>query len=409
MNPDDPKLTAYALGELSDRERESIEQELAKSPEARAQVAQTQQIAEDLKRAFRAELDHNGQEPRNVLPLPYARLFWSERQWPGIAIAALLIASLAIAAMLVWRSSTGSGPNFASGSHSDADTSGTVTVEYSSDEERMPVDSASDSGGESPFVSVSAKPLSTFRLRVGTNSYPAVRKFIESGVRPPRDAVRIEEMINYFTYDYPAPTADRIVILAVDAASCPWATEHQLVRIAVKFREDASETIDEIISRSEVEVRFNPARVQSYRLLGYDAPVTGVPNAGPGDSIAQRQPQRSVTAFYEINLVNGEQPEAGRSAPYELLTARTKSLGSTSRIEAEEIFGGVPVAFGKASPDFRFAAAVAEFGMILRGSAYKGTGTLSDVIKWAETAPAKNNDSERTAFVECARKTISLL
>ena len=62
---------------------------------------------------------------------------------------------------------------------------------------------------ENPFLAARDNPLSTFSIDVDTASYSNVRRFIENGSLPPKDAVRVEEMINYFAYDYPQPTTDR--------------------------------------------------------------------------------------------------------------------------------------------------------------------------------------------------------
>ncbi|MCK5074744.1 MAG: von Willebrand factor type A domain-containing protein, partial [Calditrichia bacterium] len=59
---------------------------------------------------------------------------------------------------------------------------------------------------ENPFMAVVKNPLSTFSIDVDAASYANVRRFINSNQQPPKDAARIEEMINYFSYDYPQPT-----------------------------------------------------------------------------------------------------------------------------------------------------------------------------------------------------------
>jgi Ca-activated chloride channel family protein len=85
-------------------------------------------------------------------------------------------------------------------------------------------------------------PLSTFSIDVDTASYSVVRKMLSEGFRPPKDAVRVEEMINYFPYDYAAPVDGRPFAAHLEAAPCPWKPEHQLVRIAIKGKEiDRSE------------------------------------------------------------------------------------------------------------------------------------------------------------------------
>jgi Ca-activated chloride channel homolog len=92
---------------------------------------------------------------------------------------------------------------------------------------------------ENPFMPTAGNPLSTFALDVDTASYTNVRRFLERGQRPPRDAVRIEELVNYFPYGYAAPAADSEAPLTahLEVAPAPWAPEHRLVRIGLKARD----------------------------------------------------------------------------------------------------------------------------------------------------------------------------
>jgi len=72
---------------------------------------------------------------------------------------------------------------------------------------------------ENPFLQAASNPLSTFSIDVDTASYSNVRRFINSGSLPPKDAVRVEEMINYFTYDYREPEGDKPFSIDVDATA----------------------------------------------------------------------------------------------------------------------------------------------------------------------------------------------
>src|SRR5262249_30959786 len=76
--------------------------------------------------------------------------------------------------------------------------------------------------------------LSTLSIDVDTASYSNIRRFIQAGQMPPTDAVRIEEMVNYFTYNYPKPTGDQPFSITTKAAVCPWNAEHQLVNIGIQ-------------------------------------------------------------------------------------------------------------------------------------------------------------------------------
>lgn len=90
---------------------------------------------------------------------------------------------------------------------------------------------------ENAFLAVAAEPMSTFSIDVDRASYSNVRRFIlQSGQRPPRDAVRIEELVNYFPYDYADPTGDDPIAIHTEVGPAPWKPEHQLVRIGLQAR-----------------------------------------------------------------------------------------------------------------------------------------------------------------------------
>ncbi|HEY2883085.1 MAG TPA: VWA domain-containing protein, partial [Pirellulales bacterium] len=91
---------------------------------------------------------------------------------------------------------------------------------------------------ENTFLGAAENPLSTFSIDVDTASYSNIRRFLmQQGTLPPAGAVRIEEMVNYFRYQYPQPEGDKPFSVTTEVASCPWMPEHRLVRIGLKGRE----------------------------------------------------------------------------------------------------------------------------------------------------------------------------
>lgn len=90
---------------------------------------------------------------------------------------------------------------------------------------------------ENQFSDPKSTPLSTFAIDVDAASYSNFRRFINNGQLPPKDAVRIEEMINYFRYDLPAPTNDDPVAIHTELSSAPWNPQHRLLRIGLKAKE----------------------------------------------------------------------------------------------------------------------------------------------------------------------------
>lgn len=90
---------------------------------------------------------------------------------------------------------------------------------------------------ETPVRSVALEPLSTFSVDVDTASYSNIRRFLDNRQLPPASAVRLEEMINYFDYDYPPPTGADPFSVSVEIAGCPWAPERRLVRIGLQAQD----------------------------------------------------------------------------------------------------------------------------------------------------------------------------
>ena len=87
---------------------------------------------------------------------------------------------------------------------------------------------------ENGFKDVKNNPLSTFSIDVDNASYSNIRRFINSGQLPPADAVRIEEMINYFKYDYPEPRGEHPFSVYAEVAVCPWNYKHQLLQVGLR-------------------------------------------------------------------------------------------------------------------------------------------------------------------------------
>lgn len=127
---------------------------------------------------------------------------------------------------------------------------------------------------ENPFLTATENPLSTFSIDVDAGSYSNVRRFLHGGELPPVGAVRIEELINYFHYDYPQPTNQDPFSINTELSACAWNPAHQLVMIGLQGKRIPTENLPASnlvflidVSGSMMEPEKLPLVQSSLRLL----------------------------------------------------------------------------------------------------------------------------------------------
>lgn len=87
---------------------------------------------------------------------------------------------------------------------------------------------------DNPFLQTSLQPVSTFSVDADGASYAIVRRYLNSGYHVNPSSVRIEELLNYFTFDYPSPTDGNNVAINAEVGTCPWTPQHHLLRLGIK-------------------------------------------------------------------------------------------------------------------------------------------------------------------------------
>jgi len=421
MNVDDPKLTAYALDELDEPERSAVGRSTADSPEGQRFIAETQELARALRSQYRLELQRGLIVPGKLTAIQ-ADGFWSKAG--PLAIAAL-IAVLAVVGAVVFSNDSrislalrSNLPPQLPGDRARPNQFAPVEAEDAArptQNEKFKADAGPYAfTGERPFVSVISRPRSSVPVVVNSASYLDVRRSINAGLLPPRESVRIEGMINHFSYEYPQPAAGEPFSLNLDVVICPWEPTHRLVRIGLKGNQDIALRED-----SRIEVEFDPRRVASYRLIGYDRQETEIQNSHEESAGSHSMAAGyTFTALYEVvplkrvrTTPDMQMPRAAGEASEPLLTAKlqlnTRGNGAAAGLIQRNV-NDTAFDFAVAPGDLKFAAAVAEFGMILRDSEYKGNGSLQQVIEWAQQGKGADVNGYRADFIELVRKAQAL-
>jgi len=96
---------------------------------------------------------------------------------------------------------------------------------------------------ENRFYETTQNPLSTFSIDVDAASYSNMRRYIKNGQKPPKDAVRIEELVNYFDYEYPQPKGEHPFEVITEVSECPWQPKHRLLHVGMQGKHISSENL----------------------------------------------------------------------------------------------------------------------------------------------------------------------
>ncbi len=185
-------------------------------------------------------------------------------------------------------------------------------------------------------------------------------------------------------------------------------------------------TLVTIAKDVKIQIEFNPAQVAAYRLIGYENRMLAAEDFNDDKKDAgEIGAGHTVTALYEIVPAGAKvdlpavdplkyqapaTPGGNQAASNELLTLKLRykepEEDSSKLLEFPVVDGKAP--FGRASADFQFASAVASFGMLLRGSEHKGTGSYDAVLEIAESAKGADKHGYRAEFVEIVRRAQAL-
>lgn len=421
ISPDDPRLTAYALGELEPAERAAFERLLERDAAARAALDEIRATVAALDAALEREAADVGSPALDadhaVMPKPaeapatrrrpaatlltFPRFYYMAAGLAAACFAVIYVANersveqrqmeLANAKPAVRHEvredavAVASAAPLAAAPAAEAprQRTGATSFAFVAAETQVP----------DRFFPAAESTVSTFPLRLGKAAFAAVREELSRGQRPPKVKVHVAGLINAFEYAWPEAAPGEAFATLLEETAAPWAEEHRLVRVGVK-----GVGTGEIARAARVQVEFNPKRVRAWRLIGFErnGDEIGVSGANYGETMRGGD---TVTALYEIVPARGS---GGETEPMLQVALHYVDAGTGAlRTMARQLHPS-GVGFGRASNDMKFVAAVAAFGLAMRESPNQPASSLEDLTAWAEAGAGSN--PQRREFVDLMRR-----
>lgn len=249
-----------------------------------------------------------------------------------------------------------------------------------------------------PFIPTKETPASNFPFVTqgrSTSSFAKIKQYIQERKElPPVEMVKIEELINYFKYDYPQPEDDHPFSVVAELAPCQWAKSHLLLHIGLQGKVDPLGIPDNksiIAKELKTIVQFDSSRIKVYRLIGFGTRKSKFVQAGSGwSSDNNLYMGQSVTTLYELI------PEIKKADAFEKPNEnKPTKKREIARIDIgyREIEKGklryvglkvMDIEPGSASDNFKLASAAAQFGILLLNPQFKNYRAISNMILQVE-------------------------
>ncbi|WP_411846108.1 von Willebrand factor type A domain-containing protein [Roseibacillus persicicus] len=437
LQPDDPRYTAYILGELPPKEAKIIAERAESDPAIASEMAKTQALGKLLCEAYereglslhpvqRAVIRRVGQS-QEAMAMRSARRRVDWYRGAGISLAAA--ASITIVLFLLAKTPVDSPQQAAAepeelrmdvvlspaalanwGGEEDAASGSMASVAKVARENEEPKEASSEKADDSrrefaerilsdperffvsaertarsqilptpdsfiplqenEYLSTSESPSTTVPVMAGRTSFAWVERFLrERGQLPPKDAVRLEELVNYPDYQESAGAEVGGVALTSELVPCPWNSDSLLLGLLLQRQPGSAER-----EKVSVKLEIDEERVAEYRLLGFAQP-DGEVVAG-ADASHPLAAGNSTYVFYEIRP--GDVPFD--DVPLGKIALKvTDGVGSPVYRSLE--VPSIPNRWLDSSNSFRTAATVAAYALVLRDSPFKGNLSLA----WVES------------------------
>ena len=257
---------------------------------------------------------------------------------------------------------------------------------------------------DNPFIPTSKTPETFMPVSMTSDSYAAVRKSILSGKLPDPATIRTDELINAFTYSFDRVTTRGPFAIDIEAGKAPWSPDRLLIKVGIQVR-NPSEHSSILLNSLIASLKFDPKLVAGYRLIGYEK--NGRP-ANNVKSLSKPSTPLTLTAIYEVEPAAGLHT-ASPNTPLLSLIIHHKFPNNTECLHASVQYpvGSIPPE-GKNSTDFRFASAVAAFGMKLSHASDAHTMPWATIQQLAANSLGPDTNRQRADFVDLVQRASRL-
>lgn len=254
---------------------------------------------------------------------------------------------------------------------------------------------------ESGFTPVADLPVSAFAIEGEAADYADVRRWLDEGLLPPAETVRVAELVNAVRYELPELRGTEPFAVALELAACPWEPKHKLVRIGLRGR-GAPEDL-----KLSVEVEFNPAKAESWRRVD-DATASSAYGVTVLYEIVPAEPAASAQGSERLKYQKSGLSAAAARGELLTVTLRHRPPGAGKDLRVERALADAYRPWSYASPDLRFAATAAGFGLLLRGSAHAGSLDYDELLRWGREAAGPDPGGERAKLLALVDKARTL-
>ena len=257
---------------------------------------------------------------------------------------------------------------------------------------------------KNPFIKTSQTPQTFMPMSVTTDSYAHVRREILSGRLPDPASIRIDELVNAFSY--PMENAQVCGPFAVDleAGTAPWNHDRLLVKVGIAIR-NPSEDTSLLFKSVTISLNFNPDLVSEYRLIGYEN------QGGSGrivNSLTNPPLPFTATALYEIVPTQKLKGNAPKGEICSLTTHHKFASDTDCRHASLPFYANALKPDAANSPDFQFAAAVVAFGMKLARNPEATNLDWLSIQSLAANNLGNDATRQRAAFLDLVKRAAQL-